>query len=404
MTGRPAPFPAHPERDALQAEAHARPPLAITSPAAIIHHWVLFDVPQDAALPEGFDPQLRHQLTECHGVTLRVERHTEFLALTALGGNDLPAAFYTLIGQFPGQLLAGVKLTFQEEISSSAEAAMFGDTRLFGGETCDGAARLSTDFQLGEDGLVQYLVMGTFTDPYARGRLAKRLIDLETYRMASLLGLPAVRQHTPSLVAYERKATEITGLLAGKPSTNLSGTIEALGSLLAGVQDLRESTRYRLAASDAYYAIVSTRLEHLAETEVLGRQTLRGFIEHRLAPAIATVRAFDRRLEDLSATVTAAMALARTRIDLAQQAQNQEHLASIERRARQQVHLAQTVEGLSVAAITYYFAGLVSAVLKGLPDFGISDTVATAISVPIIAFLVFRAARRARRAIGHVAS
>ncbi len=43
---------------------------------------------------------------------------------------------------------------------------------------------------------------------------------------------------------------------------------------------------------------------------------------------------------------------------MALEAQNQTLLASMDRRARLQLRLQQTVEGLSVAAICYYVVGL----------------------------------------------
>lgn len=399
MTDQPNLFPNHPDRASLQAEAHARPPLAINNAQAELRHWVLFNLPSELKLPDGIDSERRHQLIDCDGVTLRMERHTEFLALTALSDGPLPESATRLIAQFPGELLAGLHLIFRDKISPSTESEVFGDHRLFGGLTCHGEVRLTTDFLLDEQGLVPYLIMGKFADSFARGRLAKRLIDLETYRLASLLALPEVRRQTGMLVGYEDITTAVTGSLVGRPASDLGEMIEELGNLLSGVRMLQEKLRYRIAASHAYYAIVQARLIHLAEQETMGRQTIRGFIEHRLTPAINTVSAFERRLAELSSSVSSAMALARTRIDLSQQRQNQEHLASIEQRAKQQVHLAQTVEGLSVAAITYYFAGLVSTVLKGVPDFGVPDKILTALSIPIIALFVFQAARRARKAL-----
>jgi len=71
-------------------------------------------------------------------------------------------------------------------------------------------------------------------------------------------------------------------------------------------------------------------------------------------------------------------------------AQNRDLLHSMNRRALIQFRLQQTVEGVSVAAITYYGAGLVSYVAKGLQAEGYSVHVelTVAISIPIIAGLL----------------
>jgi hypothetical protein len=81
--------------------------------------------------------------------------------------------------------------------------------------------------------------------------------------------------------------------------------------------------------------------------------------------------------------LTRAVALLRTRVDLAVEAQNQELLGSMDRRARLQLRLQQTVEGLSVAAITYYVVGLIAYAAKAVSDtrLPIRDDVVTGIAV-----------------------
>jgi uncharacterized membrane-anchored protein len=72
----------------------------------------------------------------------------------------------------------------------------------------------------------------------------------------------------------------------------------------------------------------------------------------------------------------------------------------MEARARMQLRLQETVEGLWIAAITYYGAGLV-----GYPANGISAHVdhdlTAAVAIPVIAVLVSLALKRVRRKIGY---
>ena len=157
-----------------------------------------------------------------------------------------------------------------------------------------------------------------------------------------------------------------------------------------------------MAASRAYYDIVSDRLRSLKETPIRQRQTLKGFIDHRLSPAIKTVEAFDRRITDVSETLSAGMALARTRMEHTAQEYNQALLESMEKRARQQVHLGQAVEGLSVAAISYYVVGLLGTLIKSLPHFAVSAPVMQAVSVPVVILLVWLNVRRAKAHIDKV--
>ena len=131
-------------------------------------------------------------------------------------------------------------------------------------------------------------------------------------------------------------------------------------------------------------------LDSLKEQPVGQRQTLKGFIDHRLAPGIKTVTAFERRLTALSTQVANALALARTRLEMMIEIQNQALLQSMEERARQQVHLSQAVEGLSTAAITYYAIGLLTYVLKALPDSALAtDSAIVAMAIPVVALLVW---------------
>jgi uncharacterized membrane-anchored protein len=90
-----------------------------------------------------------------------------------------------------------------------------------------------------------------------------------------------------------------------------------------------------------------------------------------------------------------------TRVDIVRERQNQALLASMDRRARLQLRLQETVEMLSVAAITYYVVGLVNYGAKALKSAGMqvdADLVAGT-AVPAVAVLAALAARYVRRSI-----
>jgi uncharacterized membrane-anchored protein len=118
----------------------------------------------------------------------------------------------------------------------------------------------------------------------------------------------------------------------------------------------------------------------------------------RFTPAVATCNTVSQRLHDLSERVAQASALLSTRVDIAREQQNQALLASMDRRAKLQLRLQQTVEGLSVAAIVYYVAGLVGYLGKGLKSLvpAFNADLAVAISVPLVAAAALWAVRRAR--------
>jgi uncharacterized membrane-anchored protein len=116
---------------------------------------------------------------------------------------------------------------------------------------------------------------------------------------------------------------------------------------------------------------------------------------------MATCASVSQRLRELSERVSQASGLLSTRVDIAREKQNQVLLASMERRARLQLRLQQTVEGLSVAAITYYVVGLVGYAAKALKASGLAvqPDVAVGVAIPIVAVLVALALHRARRRI-----
>ncbi len=84
---------------------------------------------------------------------------------------------------------------------------------------------------------------------------------------------------------------------------------------------------------------------------------------------------------------------------MAREEQNQKLLAAMERRGKIALRLQQTVEGLSVVAITYYAAGLLGYLVKPLKSLWpqLNPDWLVAAAVPLLAFGVWRAVHRLRR-------
>jgi len=79
---------------------------------------------------------------------------------------------------------------------------------------------------------------------------------------------------------------------------------------------------------------------------------------------MATIESTAKRQETLMSDLSRAIVLLRTRIELNLNKGNQALLQSMDKRHDQQLKISQTVEGLSIVAITYYAVGLVSHLLK----------------------------------------
>jgi uncharacterized membrane-anchored protein len=89
------------------------------------------------------------------------------------------------------------------------------------------------------------------------------------------------------------------------------------------------------------------------------------------------------------------------RVDLTRERQNQALLASMNSRARLQLRLQSTVEGLSVAAVTYYVSALVGHAAEALQTegFRVEPNLAVGISIPIVAVVAFLGIHHIRKSV-----
>lgn len=131
-----------------------------------------------------------------------------------------------------------------------------------------------------------------------------------------------------------------------------------------------------------YYENLEERLANLRETFVPGANRWQSFIKRRIAPAMQTCRSVQERQNNLSQELARTISLLRSRIDVEIERQNNELLSSMNNRAKLQLQLQQTVEGLSVAAISYYVIGLLSHFIEGIP--GLHDVISTPLAVTIL--------------------
>ena len=262
-----------------------------------------------------------------------------------------------------------------------------------------GLAAAATDFRQDGDGFTRIVVIDRGLGPARAGALTQRLIEIETYRTLALLGLPEAQRLAPKLGRIEAELARIAAALH-------AGTIESaslLDELIALSAELEAdsvATLYRFGASRAYDEIVSQRLEVLQETANPRLRNV-GRVPERagMAPAMRTCRTVSERQETLSEKLARAADLLRTRVDVELEQQNRDVLQSMNRRAKLQLRLQQTVEGLSVAAVSYYVVGLISYLAHGAEDAGghVDPTIVAAVSVPFVVLLIALIVRRIRR-------
>ena len=239
------------------------------------------------------------------------------------------------------------------------------------------------------------LLVGTLS-PRRLGRLVQRLLEIETYRMAALLGLPAAREVGSVLARAERELAELASAIRSAVTTDEPMLLDRLTKLAGQVESQHAATHARFSASTAYFELVDKRISDIDESALPGMQTIGEFLERRLSPARGTCEWAARRQDALSQRVSRISNLLRTRVEIEQQQSSQALLATMNRRQDIQIKLQATVEGLSVAAITYYIVGLVSYLAKGASKLGWpwSAESTAALAIPFIAIGVWWSLRR----------
>lgn len=428
------PFPEHPLREAVTAELHARTFDPLSAPARVAHLAYLCGERGSGRQIQYLKRLLAHfgvdapadvgqQLAlDLGGLWLRWERHTEFVTytFTRVGAfadpfgqtllDELPQVW---LRNLPGQVVTAALLALEPadtpERSLEELVALFDGNPVIGAEVTGGAGKAWTDLRLHADGYMHILLRDVNLSHGQAGRLVKRILEVNSYRAMSLLGLPPAREAALLLSDAEQSLAGVAARMAAahaaaasEPVQNRVTERELLGeltTLAAEIESIAADTATRFDASTAYYQVVRQRLEQLRQQRIHGLQTVTEFLEARLEPAVATCTATAQRQQNLAARAARLTGLLRARVEVELQEQNRSLLDSMDRRARLQLRLQETVEGLSVVAIGYYGVGLVGYLLKGLEASGwpLDPTLGIGIAVPLIVGGAWLGLRRMKR-------
>lgn len=416
----------HPLRRELNDEVHARPPEALSPPCRISHFALIppEGAPREQTLAAVQDLAARvgaagppagasHHSADFGPFRLKWERHTEFsrFMIIAPGASEDPFGAPALgllpedwVSALPGQVIAAQHVALLPDPGGPIDIAAlsarhFAGNHLLGADVSAGRSVAITDFRIREDGFSRILVLDRGTGERQAGRIVQRLLEIDTYRVTALLAFPLARELSPLLGAQERELAAITDALVDCGENDEPVLLDRLTRLAAEIESGEARSRYRFSAASAYYEIVRQRIADLREGRIEGLQTFHEFIERRMAPAMNTCIAMGQRQVMLSQRVARATQLLSTRVGVTRERQNQTLLASMDRRAKLQLRLQQTVEGLSVAAITYYVVGLIAYAAKSAAEGGlpVRADIVTGLAVPLVAAAVWFGTRRVRR-------
>lgn len=421
--------PDSPMRAQLHDEVHARPVARIRIPALVTHIAVL-----NSDIPIEREHEHLRRLIESSGAvftlrepgflrmrletfTVKWERHGEFsrysitqtIDQAAIWGADDPDLLAYVeapadwLATIPGRTIAAMQIVLLRSNGESDEKAttmaqsLLGGGRLAGSAVKDGAARLYTNYVLREDGFSRFVLLCEDVTEGRSGRMTASLVEMETYRTMALLAFPIARALGMQLGRLEARLADLTRAI-DESAEDDAHLLDQLMQVAAEVETEIATHSARFSASQAYYGIVRQRIDDLRETSLPGVAGVFAFLQRRLIPAIATIESNAMRISALSERISRASALLRTRVDITAETQNQELLKSLGRGQRLQVRLQETVEGLSIAAISYYVVGLLGYVGKAAKSAGVGINVDlfTGAMIPVVVFGVWWTLRRIR--------
>ena len=421
--------PDDPQRVLLHNVVHTRQSQRIHLPALVVYIAVISNditLEQECEhlrhLPgqEGITvDHLQHNFLRLRlqGYTLRWERHTEFTSYSLvqqlpesaqLGATD-PDLLSSLVlpngwlAGIPGRTFAAIKLVMVQGNLKSPEEMLLSARNWFGERPIvaslvgrNSRSLVVTDFMLRDSGFERMLVIAPPKISVTRaGRIAQRLLEIETYRIMALRGLPVAKKLDSELANSEQQLASITDQLKNK-ITSEQELLDRLVALAVHMERITIEHMYRFSATRAYDKMITQRINELKEKAIPGTQIIGEFMWHRLSPAIAKVEDTAQRMGSLSERISHTSALLRTQVNILTEAQNQQLLEKLTRGQELQLRLQRTVEGLSIAAISYYVVSLILYLTKAGKAAGllVHPELVTGVMIPLVLLVVWRITRR----------
>jgi len=407
----------HDSRWLIHAETHARPVPPLAGPATIRRvAFMSADRGRDLALLQrqmadlgkNADHDLgsaRQLAFERDGHIVIWEMHNEFATLTwksPLGDTNIwPKGIGLELHDRVGLVSATRIDVLDDDSVDPARLAQMAENSLCHSAIYVEQARIATDFVADDDRFVSFAVAARSCGAQRRGVIVRRLLEIETYRCFVLLGLPVARQVGGRVQGYEQSlATIMAEIGEGWTPKAHRSSLEALHKLSVEVGRTVEETTFRFSATQAYGQILAERLSRLGETPIGESTTIQRYLDNRVQPALATCRAMEKRLTDLGTKVQRSIELLDATITVSIQTQNQEVLDTILSTAQSQYRLQETVEGLSIIAISYYALGILGYIAEGLHEIlPVDKPVLLTVLAPVVILVVFFGIRRLRRTI-----
>lgn len=418
------PFSPHPARHAILSEAHARPFFRLEAPSRVLALAFLRGELAGEKLRERLDAFARahgaapapagarhHRMILKDGL-FRWEEHTEFTTYVFMLKGEA-ARFDLSAGELltslslpeqPGPHLVSADISILPPEQAEAALSHVRSGVISVSDLEGGRAQVASDFVPDESGFVRFVLINRDLPDRRLGSIGRDIMEIEVYRNLALLGLPEAQRIGPVIREIEVGLAGLMGDLVHQQSLPEGDALLArLTNMTARVESEIARTKFRFGATRAYGAILNDRLSGFGGVATPDAPTVQAFLARRNAPALRTCETMEANLLDLAARLTRASGLLRTRIDVELAKQNNALLSTMSERTHLQLRLQQTVEGLSIAAISYYVVGLVGYLLKAAKEahwLPLPIDLAIGISVPLVVLAMAYVVHRIRLAHG----
>lgn len=423
--------PNHPQRFVLHNEVHARASSIISLPVrasylalSLSNEEKMQERQHLKTLCERFgvappDQDADHFSASFDAFQMSWEQHGEFSTYTFYA-YDTPVEPFAdpalkqvpvdWLSKISGQVIvathasvvSAAEVNYQDEMDLSPLTTHFAGNPIVGSKVTGGAAAVFTDFRIHVDGFSRFLVVNQNLRTAQAGRLLHRLFDIEVYRVMALLAFPIARKLYPELKKADRQLYTITNSMTQQDNDD-ARLLDELTALAAEVENHISTHQFRFAAASAYYHLVGQRLVDLREVRIQGIQTLGEFLKRRMEPAMNTCNSVSHRFTLVSERISNASQLLRTKVDIIIERQNQGLLSSMALRAKMQLRMQQTVEGISMVAITYYAASLIGKIAEAGHALGwhVDAGLVEGVSIPFILVIIAISSKRIHKIIAN---
>ncbi len=322
--------------------------------------------------------------------------------------SQLPSHWVT---EIPGVLVSAfyIDILFCEgapqEISAEEYCSYLLAKRQFGGIYGKNKLIMVTSLTRDETGTIPFVVVSNDqVSVNELGRFINRLVMLNAFYMAALTFLVEKNELLTRVDYFDAQLRSVSLELEDKLEKYSDEQLyKRLTELSVQIESLDTGSHRTLHATREYISLVKSLLGLIREERLSEVESYQNFVMTTLEPIERSNQLLTSLINSLNKKVFQQNDLVRSRIDIRLEQQNQEIFNELKYQAKKQIQLQETVEGFSVAAISYYSVSLIGYGLKSLPHdllMGISVDVWKGIAVPVVVMATYWSMQKIKRKFG----